>query len=149
MAQEREYFVHGKLDAKGNVDNSRCVSNGISSEIANEIFDQMTSFAEYAFNKSHAAAYAVIAYQTAYLKVYYPVEFLAALMTSMVGDSPSVAGYIRNAREMGIEVLPPDVTKVPSIFSVENGKIRFGLLGDKTGKVSSMRLFRPEKEPAR
>jgi DNA polymerase III subunit alpha len=91
----------------------------------------MTSFAEYAFNKSHAAAYAVIAYQTAYLKAYYPVEFLAALMTSMVGDSPSVAGYIRNAREMNIDILPPDVTKSYKHFSVENGKIRFGLLGVK------------------
>ena len=131
MAQEREYFVHGKLDAEGNVDVSGCVRNGIKAEIANEIFDQMTSFAEYAFNKSHAAAYAVIAYQTAWLKVYYPVEFLAALMSSMTGDSASVASYIRNAREMGIEVLPPDVLRSKKQFSVEDGKIRFGLLGVK------------------
>ncbi|MDD3537650.1 MAG: DNA polymerase III subunit alpha [Eubacteriales bacterium] len=131
MAQEREYFVHGKLDAEGNVEVAGCVRNGIRPEIANEIFDQMTSFAEYAFNKSHAAAYAVIAYQTAYLKVYHPVEFLAALMTSMVGDAPSVAAYIRNAREMGIEVLPPDVMKSRKYFSVEDGKIRFGLKGVK------------------
>ena len=131
MAQEREYFVHGKLDAEGNVDVTGCVRNGIRPEIANEIFNQMTSFAEYAFNKSHAAAYAVIAYQTAYLKVYYPVEFLAALMSSMVGDAASVATYIRNAREMGIEVLPPDVLRSKKQFSVEDGKIRFGLLGVK------------------
>lgn len=130
MAQEREYFVHGKLDENGNVDVPGCERRGIDPRIANEIFDQMTSFAEYAFNKSHAAAYAVIAYQTAYLKAYYPVEFLASLMSSAL-DSTAVAGYIKNAKEMGIEVLPPDVSKSFKNFSVENGKIRFGLLAVK------------------
>ncbi|NCB41249.1 MAG: DNA polymerase III subunit alpha [Clostridia bacterium] len=130
MAQERKYFVHGKLDDNGNIDVPGCERNGINSEAANQIFDQMISFAEYAFNKSHAAAYAVIAYQTAYLKAYHPVEFLACLMSRSL-DSVAVAGYIRNAREMGIEVLPPDVTKSFKHFSVEDGKIRFGLLAVK------------------
>jgi DNA polymerase-3 subunit alpha len=130
MAQEREYFVYGKLDGDGNVDVPGCEKKGINPKIANEIFDQMISFAEYAFNKSHAAAYAVLAYQTAYLKAYHPVEFLASLMSSGL-DSTSVAGYIRNAKEMGIEVLPPDVSKSFKKFSVEDGKIRFGLLAIK------------------
>ncbi|MGI6720808.1 MAG: DNA polymerase III subunit alpha [Anaerovoracaceae bacterium] len=131
MAQEREYFVHGKVDASGSVEVPGCVRNGIRADAANEIFDRMTSFAEYAFNKSHAAAYAVIAYQTAHLKAHYPVEFLAALMSSMVGDAASVATYIRNARDMGIDVLPPNVCCSQKQFSVEDGKIRFGLLGVK------------------
>ena len=130
MAQEREYFVYGKLDEHGNIDVQGCERKGIDPAVANEIFDQMISFAEYAFNKSHAAAYAVIAYQTAYLKTYYPVEFLASLMSSAL-DSTAVAGYIKNAKEMGIDVMPPDVSRSFKHFSVEDGKIRFGLIAVK------------------
>jgi DNA polymerase III subunit alpha len=131
MLQEKEYFVHGKTDAQGNIEIMGCIRNGIPEAAANEIFNQMVSFAEYAFNKSHAAAYAVIGYETAYLKTYYPVEFMAALMTSVMGDAGQIARYIRNATEMGILVLPPDVNESESKFTVVDGKIRFGLLGVK------------------
>lgn len=130
MEKERQYFVYGKVNEDGTIDVPGCERNGIAPDIADEIFDQMSSFAEYAFNKSHAAAYAVIAYQTAYLKAYHPVEFLACLMSSAL-DASAVAGYIRNAKEMGIEVLPPNVCKSFKHFSVEDGKIRFGLLSVK------------------
>ncbi len=131
MLQEKEYFVHGKLDAHGNVEIMGCVRNGIPEVAANEIFNQMVSFAEYAFNKSHAAAYAVIGYETAYLKTYYPVEFMAALMTSVMGDAGQIARYIRNATEMGISVLPPDVNESEGKFTVVDNKIRFGMRGVK------------------
>ncbi len=131
MLQEKEYFVHGKTDAQGNIEIMGCIRNGIPESAANDIFNQMVSFAEYAFNKSHAAAYAVIGYETAYLKTYYPVEFMAALMTSVMGDAGQIARYIRNATEMGISVLPPDVNESEGKFTVVDGKIRFGLLGIK------------------
>ena len=131
MLQEKEHFVHGKLDPQGNIEIMGCIRNGIPEAAANEIFNQMVSFAEYAFNKSHAAAYAVIGYETAYLKTYFPVEFMAALMTSVMGDAAQIARYIRNATEMGISVLPPDVNESDAKFTVVDGKIRFGLLGIK------------------
>ena len=131
MLQEKEYFVHGKTDERGNVEIAGCVRNGVPQEAAEEIFNQMVSFAEYAFNKSHAAAYAVLAYETAYLKTHYPAEFMAALMTSVTGDANSISKYIRNCRDMGIEVLPPDVNESAKKFSVVGGKIRFGLAGVK------------------
>ena len=109
MLQEKEYFINGKLDDDGNVEIAGCIRNGVPEKIAEEIFNQMVSFAEYAFNKSHAAAYAVVAYETGYLKAHYTVEFMAALMTSVMGDSDSIAKYMRNCTEMGIEVLPPDI----------------------------------------
>ena len=130
MAKEREYFVHGKLNEDGSIDVPGCLRNGISEEVANTIFDEMTSFAAYAFNKSHAAAYAVVAYQTAWLKYHYPAQFLASLM-SYPADANSVAVLIRNASEMGIETLAPDVNKSMKHFSTEDGKIRYGLLGVK------------------
>ena len=108
-----------------------CIRNGISREAAETIFEDMVTFASYAFNKSHAAAYAVLAYETGYLKRYYPVEFMAALMTSVMGDSKQVAKYIRNCVDMGIEVLPPDVNQSFKKFTVTDGRIRFGLLGVK------------------
>lgn len=111
MAMEREKFINGDADVPG------CVANGISAEIANEIFDEMTDFAKYAFNKSHAAAYAVVAYQTAWLKCYYPVEFMAALMTSVIGNPDKVTGYIGSCKQMGIKVLPPDINKGYGNFS--------------------------------
>lgn len=140
MLQEKEYFIHGKTDEAGNVEIDGCVRRGIPEDKAEEIFNQMISFAEYAFNKSHAAAYAVLAYETGYLKAHYPVEFMAALMTSVMGDAKSMAHYIRNCREMGIEVLPPDVNESGKKFTVvydedekgrRRGRIRFGLLGIK------------------
>lgn len=131
MLEEKEYFINGKTDAEGNVEIKGCIRNGIPKAAAEEIFNDMVSFAEYAFNKSHAAAYAVVAYETGYLKLHYPVEFMAALMTSVMGDSSQIPKYIRNCNEMGIEVLPPCVNKSYKKFSVEGDKIRFGLLGIK------------------
>jgi len=131
MLEEKEYFINGKLDENGNVEIAGCVRNGIPKEAAEAIFNDMVSFAEYAFNKSHAAAYAVVAYETGYLKKYYPVEFMAALMTSVMGDAGQIAKYIRNCGEMGIEVLPPCINESQKKFSVVDGKIRFGLLGVK------------------
>ena len=128
MAKEREYFVHGNPDAKV----PGCVANGISEAVANRIFDEMTDFAKYAFNKSHAACYAVVAYRTAYLKQYYPAEFMAALMTSVIDNGDKVSGYIATLRPMGIPLLPPDINEGVAAFSVgrttDGAKaIRYGL----------------------
>ncbi len=112
MAKEREKFINGDGDQVPG-----CIAKGISPEIANEIFDEMTDFAKYAFNKSHAAAYAVVAYQTAWLKCHYPVEFMAALMTSVIGNPDKVTGYIGSCRQMGIKVLPPDINRGYGNFS--------------------------------
>lgn len=131
MLKEKEYFINGRLDENGEVEIAGCIRNGISKRAAEAIFDDMESFAQYAFNKSHAAAYAVVAYETGYLKKHYPVEFMAALMTSVMGDAKLIARYIRNCGDMGIDVLPPSVNKSQKRFSVEDGKIRFGLLGVK------------------
>ncbi len=148
MLEEKEYFIHGKTDENGNVEIAGCVRNGVPEDAAEEIFNQMVSFAEYAFNKSHAAAYAVVAYETGYLKVHYPVEFMAALMTSVMGDADSIAKYIRNCQDMGIEVLPPDVNESDKKFSVADGKIRFGLSGVKNvgeGAIDAIIEAREEK----
>lgn len=114
MAKERIYFIEGNEEAGV----PGCKANGISEEVANRIFDRMTDFAKYAFNKSHAACYAVVSYQTAYLKKYYPVEFMAALMTSVLHDSGKLAGYILNLKPMGVSILPPDINKGESEFGV-------------------------------
>ncbi|HKM28613.1 MAG TPA: DNA polymerase III subunit alpha, partial [Anaerovoracaceae bacterium] len=148
MLQEKQYFIHGKDDENGNIEIMGCVRNGVSEKAASEIFQDMVSFAEYAFNKSHAAAYAVVAYETGYLKTYYPVEFMAALMTSVMHDPRQIAKYIRNCNDMGIEVLPPDVNKSGKKFTVEDGKIRFGLNGVKNvgeGPVDAIIKAREEK----
>lgn len=131
MAQEEEYFVHGKLNEDGSIDVPGCVRNGVPEEAAKSIFQDMAKFASYGFNKSHAAAYAVLAYETAWLKRYYPAEFMAALMTSVKGEPRQVSKYIRNCKEMGIQVLPPDVTMSEKKFSVHDGAVRFGLMGIK------------------
>ena len=123
MAKERKNFVYGSEEEEI----PGCISNGISEQTANKIFDDMTDFAKYAFNKSHAAAYAVVSYQTAYLKYYYPVEFMAALMTSCVENPSKVAEYILTCRQMKINILPPDINESEGVFSVENGAIRYGL----------------------
>ena len=126
MAQEREYFINGRLNDDGTIDVPGCLRNGISEAAANTIFDEMTSFAAYAFNKSHAAAYAVVAYQTAWLKYHYPAQFLASLMT-YPADADAVANLIRNAKEMNIRVLQPDVNRSVAHFSTEDGAIRYGM----------------------
>ncbi len=123
MARERKNFVYG--NAEEGVPG--CVANGIPEQVANKIFDEMTDFAKYAFNKSHAAAYAVVSYQTAFLKYYYPVEFMAALMTSVLDKSVKVAEYIQVCRQMDISVLPPDINEGLSGFSVSGTSIRYGL----------------------
>ncbi|NLZ81286.1 MAG: DNA polymerase III subunit alpha, partial [Clostridiales bacterium] len=123
MEKERQNFVYGNEEE--NVPG--CVKNGISAEIANKIYDEMTDFAKYAFNKSHAAAYAVISYQTAYLKYYYKVEFMAALMTSEIDNSSKVSEYILICRQMGIKILPPDINEGEAVFSVSGNSIRYGL----------------------
>ena len=128
MLEQRKYFVHGLKSPDGKRDVPGCVANGIPEKAADKIFDDMIDFASYAFNKSHAAAYAVVSYRTAYLKAHYPAEFMAALMTSfMGGDGEKIAKYIRNCLDMGIEILPPCVLKSGRKFTVEDGKIRMGL----------------------
>lgn len=127
MAKEREYFIHGQLDDEGNVIIPGCVRNGIDEKSANTIFDEMAEFAKYAFNKSHAAAYAVVSYRTAYLKAYYKEEFMAATLNSFLGNLDKVPLYIEECRKMGIEILKPDINKSFTKFTVDDGKIRFGL----------------------
>ena len=127
MAKEREYFIHGQTDDDGNVIIPGCVRNGIDEKSANTIFDEMAEFAKYAFNKSHAAAYAVVSYRTAYLKAYYKEEFMAATLNSFLGNLDKVPLYIEECRKMGIEILKPDINKSFTKFTVDNGKIRFGL----------------------
>ena len=127
MAKEREYFINGQTDENGNVIIPGCVRNGISKEDANKIFDEMAEFAKYAFNKSHAAAYAVVAYQTAYLKTYYAPEFMAATLNSFLGNLDKVPEYIDECKRLKIEILKPDINKSYTKFTVDGNKIRFGL----------------------
>jgi len=127
MEQERKNFIYGMVDDEGNVIVPGALRNGLDEATANKLFDEMLDFANYAFNKSHAAAYAVIAYQTAYLKRYYPVEFMAALLNSFVDNLDKVAFYVQVCRKMGIKVLPPDINESDSYFTVVEDKIRFGL----------------------
>ncbi len=123
MEEERQNFVYGN-QAQGV---PGCVRNGIAEETANHIYDEMIDFAKYAFNKSHAAAYAIVSYQTAWLKYYYPVEFMAALMTSVIDNPGKCAEYILHCRQLNIDILPPDINCSSGSFSVEDGKIRYGL----------------------
>ncbi|EOS39348.1 DNA polymerase III, alpha subunit [Lachnospiraceae bacterium M18-1] len=128
MRRERQTFVYG--DEETNVPG--CVKNGIDEKVANKIYDEMIDFAKYAFNKSHAAAYGVVSYQTAYLKYYYPVEFMAALMTSVIENPSKVAEYVYACRGMDIQILPPDINRGYSDFSVDSGQIRYGLAAIKS-----------------
>ncbi len=123
MEKERNNFIYGNPEEGV----PGCISKGIPEEVAGKIYDKMMDFAKYAFNKSHAACYAVVAYQTAYLKYYYPVEFMAALMTSVIENSSKVASYIMVCKSMGINILPPDINKGRRSFSVDNGSIRYAL----------------------
>lgn len=123
MEKERQNFVYGNPEEGV----TGCIANGIDEKVANRIYDEMIDFAKYAFNKSHAAAYAVVSYQTAYLKYYYPQEFMAALLTSVMDNVSKVSEYILNCRQMGIQILPPDINEGESGFSVSGGSIRYGL----------------------
>ncbi|MEG1255097.1 DNA polymerase III subunit alpha [Clostridium sp.] len=127
MEEERKNFVHGIVNEAGEVLVPGCMTNGITEQEANKIFDQMMDFASYAFNKSHAAAYAVVGYQTAYLIHYYPAEYIAAMLNSIMGNNEKVAYYIRFAKEIGINVLPPDINESYTKFTVKGNDIRFGL----------------------
>ncbi|HQA66223.1 MAG TPA: DNA polymerase III subunit alpha [Bacillota bacterium] len=138
MAKERENFINGIVDEAGNLVVKGCVRNGIPADTAADIFDEVAKFAGYGFNKSHAAAYAIIAYQTAWLKYYYPVEFSAALITSVMGNSKKVAEYIQHCKSKGIEVLPPDVNESSVSFTVKENKIRFGLAAVKNVGINAV-----------
>ncbi len=141
MAEERKNFVNGI----GN-EVPGCVKNGIPAEVAEKIFDEMTDFAKYAFNKSHAACYAVVGYQTAWLKTHYPVEFMAALMTSVMDHTAKISGYIEECKKMGIGLLPPDVNEGYGQFTVSGGKIRFGLAAIKNVGRNAVELLVAERE---
>ena len=148
MRKERENFIHGIVDENGSIVVNGAVRNGVDEKTADRIFDQMMDFASYAFNKSHAAAYAVIAYQTAWLKHYYPVEFMAASMNSFLGSSEKVSQYVHESKSMGIDVLPPDVNESDVRFSVSGGKIRFGMAAVKNvgeGAVAELIAERDSK----
>ena len=143
MERERKSFVYGN-DEEGV---PGCIAKGIDEKIANKIYDEMVDFAKYAFNKSHAAAYAVVAYQTAYLKCYYPVEFMAALMTSVIDHSSKVSEYIYECRQMGIQLLAPDINTGIAEFSVDGKNIRYGLSAIKSiGKPVIMEILAERQE---
>ena len=146
MEEERRYFVHGKDDENGNVEIQGCIRNGIGEDVANKIFDDMIDFAKYAFNKSHAAAYGVLSYQTAYLKAHYPVEFMAALITSVMGNTDKVVEYTRECSVLDIKILKPDINKSFSKFSVEGNDIRFGLAAVKNVGVNIINNIIEERE---
>ena len=145
MAKEREIFVHGKVDENGNVEIPGCVRNGIDEVSANKIFDEMSEFAKYAFNKSHAACYAVVAYQTAYLKTYYPAEFMAAMLNSFLGNLDKIPMYVDECRKIGVEILKPDINKSFTKFTVEGNKIRFGLGSIKNVGISAVDSITTER----
>lgn len=127
MAKEREIFIHGQVDEEGNIVVPGCVRNGIDEASANKIFDEMSEFAKYAFNKSHAAAYAVVSYRTAYLKAYYKEELMAATLNSFLGNLDKIPIYVSDCKKMNIEILPPNINKSETKFTVDDSKIRFGL----------------------
>ncbi|MFD3155746.1 DNA polymerase III subunit alpha [Haloimpatiens sp. FM7330] len=146
MMQERKNFIYGIEKQDGTIEVPGCLKNGINEEAANKIFDSMMDFASYAFNKSHAAAYAVVAYETAYLMCYYPTEFIAAMLNSVKGNSEKVAYYIRFARDNGIDVLPPDINESFSEFTVGDGKIRFGMAAIKNVGVNVVKSIVKSRE---
>ncbi len=127
MLKARQSFIYGEDNEDGTVRYMGCVRNGIDEKTAEKIFDDMDAFAQYAFNKSHAAAYSFVTYQTAYLKCLYPSQFMAALISSVMDNSNKVAAYVNNCTQNNIKVLPPDINKSDADFSVEENNIRFGL----------------------
>ncbi|WP_312432384.1 DNA polymerase III subunit alpha [Lacrimispora sp.] len=142
MEKERQNFVYGNPEEEV----TGCISNGIDEKTANQIYDEMIDFAKYAFNKSHAAAYAVVSYQTAFLKYYYPQEFMAALLTSVMDNVTKVSEYILSCRQMGISILPPDINEGESGFSVSGGSIRYGLSAIKSVGKSVVEQIVLERE---
>jgi len=147
MEKEREIFVNGLVE-NGEVIIQGAMRNGVDAKSANKIYDRMIKFANYAFNKPHAACYAMVAYRTAWLKIHYPVEFMAATMNSVMGSSSKVAEYIHYCRKHNIDVLPPDVNKSGVKFTVDSGNIRFGLAAVKnvgTGVVEKIQIEREQK----
>ena len=146
MAKEREYFIYGKVDENGEVEIPGCIRNGIDEVSANKIFDEMAEFAKYAFNKSHAAAYAVVSYRTAYLKTYYPEELLAATLNSFLGNLDKVPAYIDECKRLHIEILRPDINKSFTKFTVDNGKIRFGMGSIKNVGIAAVDSIVKERE---
>ena len=146
MAKEREYFIHGQTDEDGNVVIKGCIRNGIDEASANKIFDEMAEFAKYAFNKSHAAAYAVVSYRTAYLKAYYPEEFMAATLNSFLGNLDKIPMYIDECKRLKIDILKPDINKSYTKFTVDNGKIRFGLGSVKNVGIAAVNAIVKERE---
>lgn len=127
MEEERKNFIYGKIGEDGEIEIAGAIRNGVDKVSANKIYDEMIDFAKYAFNKSHSAAYAMVAYRTAWLKYYYPVEFMAALISSVMGNTNSVSLYIQECKRLKIDILPPDINESYGKFTVSNGKIRFGL----------------------
>lgn len=146
MEAERKNFIHGIVDEKGNVSVPGCVRNDVDEKSANKIFDEMIDFAKYAFNKSHAAAYAVVAYRTGYLKAKYPVEFMAALMNSFIGSLSKVPQYINECKKMNIEVLKPDINESMLRFTAIGDKIRFSLASVKNVGEGAVAKIVEERE---
>lgn len=142
MEAERQNFIYGN-EAEGV---SGCIANGIPEQVANKIYDEMIDFAKYAFNKSHAAAYAVVAYQTAYLKCHHPVEFMAALMTSVKDNTVKITDYSMHCRDMGIQILPPDINQGYAAFSVDQGNVRYGMAAVKGVGTQVIGVITAERE---
>ena len=146
MEREHQIFIHGLVDASGKVEVDGCIRRGISEEVASSIYSEMESFASYAFNKSHAAAYAVISYQTAYLKCKYPKEYMASLITSVLDNINKVVEYIEECKNLKIEVLPPSINESEDIFTVSGNDIRFGLLAIKSlGRAPLEKILKERK----
>jgi DNA polymerase-3 subunit alpha len=146
MAKERENFIHGIVDENGNVVLPGAVRNGVDEKSANTIFDEMSEFAKYAFNKSHAACYAVVAYRTAYLKTYFPTEFMAALLNSFISALNKIPEYINECKRMNIVVLRPDINRSFSRFTVDGDSIRFGLAAIKNVGEGAINSITNERE---
>lgn len=146
MQKEREHFIYGLKNEDGIIECAGCIANGIPESVASEIFDEMSAFAAYAFNKSHAAAYAYISYQTAWLKCHYPKEYMAALLTSILDNTPKIVSYIGECARLGIHILPPDVNESLEEFSATEQGIRFGLLAIKNLGRSVVRAILDVRE---
>ena len=149
MEEERKNFIYGQVDESGKVILTGAIRNGVDEKSASKIYDLMIDFANYAFNKSHSAAYAVVAYRTAWLKYYYPVEFMAALISSVMGNTNSVSLYIQECKRLGIEILPPDVNESYNKFTVLDGKIRYGLSAVKNVGVNFIHAVVKAREQGR
>ena len=146
MEEEKKYFIYGKTDKDGNIEVTGCIRNGISEEVASKVWEQMADFAKYAFNKSHAAAYAMIAYITAWIKYYYPLEFMTAMLNSYISDAKKLKLYLSVVQKMGINIFPPDVNKSKDYFSIEDNNIRFGLKGLRNMGNTSLLILNEKNE---